>query len=218
MFNYIVKKIKRIKGVSRAVSIIETRKKQIHQSELESLIKTKVKSRDSFALDLGSGPEPRNPFQAKNLYGVDIRENNINNIYFCDLSSDNLPFSEGMFDFVTAYDVLEHVPRVVNNNGVTMYPFVTLMNEIFRVLKNGGAFLNVTPCFPEKGAFQDPTHVNIMTEDTIELYFCEKSWARIYGFNGVFKLEDDGWVDGKYYSIIRKIASSPIEDVNSVQE
>jgi hypothetical protein len=86
------------------------------------------------------------------------------------------------------------------------------MNEIFRVLKPEGIFFHATPCYPFNAAFQDPTHVNVMTEDTIYLYFCEPAWARMYGYTGSFMMLDEGWLAGgdigdygKYFSFIKKV-------------
>jgi len=92
------------------------------------------------------------------------------------------------------------------------------MNEIFRVLKPGGVFFNIQPCFPSKEAFQDPTHVNIMTEDTLSLYFCEPAWARIYGYEGSFVMLEEGWVGGKYFAFMKKSLDWPIRDLSFVQK
>ena len=71
------------------------------------------------------------------------------------------------------------------------------MNEIYRILAPGGYFLHCTPAYPAKQAFQDPTHVNIITEDTFPTYFCvnqsEKPWASMYGFHGAFTLVEQVW-------------------------
>jgi len=123
-----------------------------------------------------------------------------------------------MFDYVTAYDVLEHIQRVLITNGETKYPFISLVNEIFRVLKPGGFFFSMQPCYPAKQAFQDPTHVNIMTEDTFYLYFCEPAWARIYGYEGSFTLIKDGWLGDKYFAFMKKSAEQPIRDLGFVQK
>jgi hypothetical protein len=68
------------------------------------------------------------------------------------------------------------------------------MNELRRILKRGGLFYSATPAFPCKSAFVDPTHVNIITEQTFPCYFCTDPhsgpWVRRYGFNGVFEMGD----------------------------
>ena len=58
----------------------------------------------SSALDIGSGPKPRNPFGANCLFGVDIRSYDINpNVKKCVLGVECIPFEENVFDVVTAY-------------------------------------------------------------------------------------------------------------------
>ena len=74
------------------------------------------------------------------------------------------------------------------------------MNEVHRVLKPEGMFLHSTPAFPSKEVFQDPTHVNIITEDTMPYYFCEPhNWAKKlgYGFNGSFELIEQRWQEDR---------------------
>jgi hypothetical protein len=42
------------------------------------------------ALDLGCGPQPRNKFNATELYGVDVREDLDKNIKSCDLALEDV--------------------------------------------------------------------------------------------------------------------------------
>jgi SAM-dependent methyltransferase len=143
----------------------------------------------STTLDIGCGEQPRNPFNASQSYGLDIREDLSKNIRYADLTVEPLPFNENMFDFITAYDFLEHVPRVIYLPE-RRFPFIELMNEIYRTLKPGGIFLSRTPFYPISSAFTDPTHVNVITADTFPMYFDDKhKWAKIYGFKGSFKLQ-----------------------------
>jgi hypothetical protein len=60
----------------------------------------------------------------------------------------------------------------------------------------GGVFLAVTPSFPSGAAFQDPTHVNIISPETHK-YFSGDVWARSlgYGFEGEFISLSTGWYD-----------------------
>jgi hypothetical protein len=62
------------------------------------------------------------------------------------------------------------------------------MNEIWRVLKRDGMFYAVVPAYPHSLAFADPTHVNIMTEQTHRYFTGTNPMGRMYGFEGGFEL------------------------------
>ena len=134
----------------------------------------------NISLDLGCGEVIRNPYQALQVIGLDIQD--------ADLAIEPIPHPDDYFDFVTAYDFLEHIPRLLYVPQ-RRYPFVELMSEVWRVMKVGGKFLSSTPAFPHAPAFQDPTHVNIITPLTFAEYFDdEKTWAKMYGFKGKFHI------------------------------
>jgi SAM-dependent methyltransferase len=144
-------------------------------------------------LDLGCGLKPRNPFNADELFGIDIRPNENQNIKVADLAIEAIPFPDDHFDYVSAYDFIEHIPRVIYNPN-RRFSFIELMNEIYRVLKMGGTFASFTPASPKEAAFVDPTHVNIITENTFPLYFDNKNrWGKDYGFIGSFEIVDQKW-------------------------
>lgn len=157
-------------------------------------------------LDIGCGEQI---FELKNFnlfedfseneienYGIDFIAQPDKNIIGMDLSRDKIPFEKTFFDVVTCLDVLEHIPRI-DLNYKTRYPFIELMNEIFRIMKPLGYLLIRTPFF-DNSFFNDPTHVNPITEKLIFTYFCNKSeyfnkfpekpWAKNYGFSGEFEL------------------------------
>jgi hypothetical protein len=68
------------------------------------------------------------------------------------------------------------------------------MNEVWRDLKANGKFYALTLAFPNPQDFQDPAHVNIITDST-HRYFCGSSpLAAMYGFNGKFDALWCGWM------------------------
>jgi len=143
-------------------------------------------------LDLGCGSRPRNPFNCDEVFGVDIaKPQNIAeeiHIAIANLAIEKIPYPDNFFDSVSAFDFLEHVPRVLNGGEFgTRFPFIELMNEIWRVLKKDGIFYALTPAYPSEEAFVDPTHVNFISNNT-HAYFCEgRCFGKNYGFTGLFK-------------------------------
>ena len=150
-------------------------------------------------LDLGCGKFPRNPYARGRLSGVDIRP--MPDVIDFDYRTANLvqhpiPYADDTFGSVSAFDFVEHVPRILAtpDGRDTVFPFVRLMSEVWRVLAPGGLFYALTPAFPNPEAFVDPTHVNIITDQTHD-YFCGDSpLARMYGFDGCFQALRAQWV------------------------
>jgi len=156
-------------------------------------------------LDIGCGESPRNPFLAEQVFGIDIRENPERTIKYADLTVEPIPFPSDHFDYVTAFDFIEHVPRILYLPQ-RRFPFVELMNEIHRVLKPGGVLLSHTPAYPYAPAFRDPTHVNIITEETFPLYFDDvQKFAGMYGFKGAFQVLKQGWRKPHLISVLKKV-------------
>jgi SAM-dependent methyltransferase len=148
------------------------------------------------SVDLGCGRNPRNPLGCERLFGLDIEADPGANVLAVDLFVSPLPFGNQSVDVVTAYDFLEHVPRCAITAEGTRFPFIDLMSEVVRILRPGGLFFSKTPAYPFSSAFVDPTHVNVITEDTFPSYFCCDSHypqASRYGFKGEFKLVRQRW-------------------------
>jgi SAM-dependent methyltransferase len=150
-------------------------------------------------LDLGCGTVPRNPYRRDEAHGIDIAlpASLDPRLFKCaNLSVEPIPHLDSSFESVSAFDFLEHVPRVLSaaDGRGTRFPFIELMGEIHRVLKPGGRFYAVTPAYPRSEAFHDPTHVNAITDGTWA-YFCgEAPAARMYGYTGRFDLLVNAWV------------------------
>lgn len=160
-------------------------------------------------LDLGCGSRPKNPFNADELFGVDVRDDLTGNIRAADLVIEPIPFEDESFEFVTAFDFIEHIPPLIyapkRRNA-----FIELMNEVYRVLKPGGLFLSLTPAYPHAVTFRDPTHVNFITDETFPLYFDDVNrWASIYGYAGAFKIEIQEWRGPHIFAVMRKVPVPP---------
>jgi len=153
------------------------------------------------ALDLGCGNSPKNPFGMDDVFGIDLLENTQLNIRKADLAIEPIPFESNYFDALSAYDFIEHIPRLAYVPE-RRYPFVELMNEIYRVLMPQGVFMSVTPAYPAAEVFRDPTHVNIITEETFPLYFDQNNrLAAMYGFNGYFQVIEQKWHDNQTHLV-----------------
>lgn len=204
--------IKKVRGMYRTLSLLaESHQTHINLPKLKSIEPLYMKYRNTEdqentrSLDLGCGVKPRNLFEAKNSFGLDVRDDLALGIKSADLVLEPIPFEDQFFDYVTAYDFLEHIPRVVYLPERKL-PFVELMNEIHRVLKPGGIFLSSTPIYPYGATFRDPTHINILTDETFSLYFDDQHrWAQIYGFRGAFKILEQARVEPSLVAVLQKV-------------
>ena len=163
------------------------------------------------SLDLGCGRNPKNLLNADTVYGVDLQQRDDitmhdqnPNIKRADLAIDPIPYDNDFFEFVTAHDFLEHIPRLLYVPH-RRNPFVEIMNEVYRVLKMDGIFLSFTPAYPHSMVFQDPTHVNIITDQTFIYYFDDvHRWATAYGFKGAFKIIRQEWYEPHLLTLMQK--------------
>jgi SAM-dependent methyltransferase len=166
-------------------------------------------------LDLGCGSLPRNPFQADELFGVDVRDDLESHVKRADLAIEPIPYEDESFEYVTAFDFIEHIPRIVYA-PTRRNAFVEFMNEVYRVLKPGGLFFSQTPIYPHAAVFQDPTHVNFITNETFLLYFDDiHRLASMYGFNGAFRIVKHERRGSHLHAVLQKISVSESPEVDA---
>lgn len=70
-----------------------------------------------------------------------------------------LPFKNNYFDEVSASHILEHI-----------HNFIELMEELYRICKNGAIIRINCPYFASVSAFQDPTHTRFFTLKTFNYF------------------------------------------------
>lgn len=167
----------------------------------------------TISVDLGCGASPKNPFNASKVVGVD--KVSFPNVLVADLALDKIPLPDSSCDFISAFDFIEHIPRVLYKDKVEN-PFINLMNDVYRCLKDGGLFFHKTPAYPKQEAFMDPTHVNIITERTM-IYFAKvldsnnrdvyeflRPIAASYGITTSFTLLRSEWDGFHLIQVLRK--------------
>jgi len=124
-------------------------------------------------LNLGSGLRP-----IENFINIDNRAI-VNPDVVCDII-EGLPYPDNSVDTVRAHDVLEHIPI-----GKT----ITVMDEIWRVLKPGGILDSFTPDAEYgQGSFQDPTHLSFWVENSW-LYYSKPDYRELYNIKANFKIK-----------------------------
>ncbi len=130
-------------------------------------------------LNLGCGKDIKKSTSRKRFINLDVAL-----LKGVDVVADlrgGIPFDEGTFDKVIAHHVLEH-----------FFPddLINLMNEIHRVLKDGGVIDIEVPHYKSKGAFKDPTHKSFFTEETFEYFTTEHNLGYYTDFSfEIVKLE-----------------------------
>ncbi len=72
------------------------------------------------------------------------------------------PFRDNSVDEVFLSHILEHLPNTIR-----------VLEEIYRICKNGAIIRIIVPYYNSPGAFHDPTHIKYFTEHSLD-YFTEK--------------------------------------------
>ncbi len=122
------------------------------------------KSPSPMIVDLGCGSAKRGNV------GIDLTAVGTKADIICNLGFEPIPLPDSVADRVLAYDFLEHMPFCVWENGKRRTPVIDLFNEVWRILKPDGIFESLTPCYPARECYQDPTHVSVWTMKTMSYF------------------------------------------------
>lgn len=128
--------------------------------------------------------------------------------YIRDLSK-GLPFDDNSIDEIYSEHLLEHVQDIK-----------FLMEESYRVLKEGGRFIYVVPSIRGNGAFRHHEHCHFFTEDWHLFY---TTWALQNGYHCFFELvkqEEIQESDGTYVlkgELIKRGRTFPHDNSGSFQ-
>ncbi|TWI60653.1 glycosyltransferase involved in cell wall biosynthesis [Pseudoduganella lurida] len=161
-------------------------------------------------LDLGCTGLPQNPFHAEEVCGTAAVARPADGVAAADLQRDALPYADCSFDYLSGFDVLARLPRLVHLPA-PRNAFVELMNEAWRVLKPGGHFFVLVPG-PGPAMQADPAIVNMINEHTFPLYF-GRAATKTPGFRGAFEVLRQEWRnDGRgeqLCAVLRKVEPGP---------
>ena len=91
-----------------------------------------------------------------------------------DLNDRPLPFADGEFDEIHAYEVLEHVGRQGDWRG-----FFSEFAEYYRILKPGGVLILSCPKWDSPWAWGDPGHTRVLSGHTFTFLSREQYQAQI---------------------------------------
>jgi len=128
--------------------------KQKISKEVEEILK---KNNQGIKLDIGCGSSKQVGFvgmDIRKLDGVDIVQ---------DIEEFPWPLPDESVSFAIASHVLEHINPAKGT-------FLKFMDEMWRIMKKDGQFMIAVPYAGSPGYWQDPTHVNGITEATM-FYF-----------------------------------------------
>ena len=111
--------------------------------------------------------------------GVDIAKMDTVDVVH-DMNVFPYPFEDDSAEEILLIDILEHLPDTVR-----------VIEEVWRICRNGAVVKINVPYYNSLGASQDPTHIRFFTEHTFD-YFTEDgaTWLSAYNYysNARFKI------------------------------
>ena len=117
-------------------------------------------------LDLGCGKR-----KLEGAIGVDISPDSDADVVH-DLNKFPYAFSDNEFDSVLADNVIEHLDDVIK-----------VMEELYRITKNGAAIKIIVPFFRSHYAFMDPTHRHFFTVRSFDYFDPVSDFNRFYKYS-----------------------------------
>lgn len=97
----------------------------------------------------------------------------------CDVVS-GLPFDDSSVDMIRAFDFMEHIPNA---------KVLSVVEDIYRVLKMGGIFEHFTPSSDGRGLWQDFNHQSHWNINS-NLYWTVEDYRRLYDTKAFFHPEE----------------------------
>ena len=88
-----------------------------------------------------------------------------------DMENFPYPFEDKSVDEIMLFNILEHLPDTIS-----------VMEELWRICRDGARLHISVPYYNSPGAFQDPTHKTFFTENTFD-YFTETGTTPLSHFN-----------------------------------
>lgn len=143
---------KQTQVIPRINKEIQQKTREMYINTIQPMMLKWAERKGLRAIDLGSAhrkPEGYEGLDIRSGDGVDIVHD----------ANQRLPFPDNSIGVIRAVDFLEHIENPVH-----------IMNEIHRVLADGGMLLSLTPSTDGRGAFQDPTHVSFYNENSFWYY------------------------------------------------
>lgn len=116
--------------------------------------KKPIKFKEKIKLDIGCGEHPHPGF-----VGIDVQHFDDKRIIQHDLETYPWPLEDESVYLAMASHVVEHIDR-------HKFGFVKFMNEVWRICAPDAEFMISVPYAGSPGYWQDPTHVNPLTENT----------------------------------------------------
>jgi len=109
--------------------------------------------------------------------------------WILDLEEQEIPFKD--VDEIVATHILEHIKNII-----------PLMNDCYRVLKEGGRMFIEVP--QGEGIWADPTHVRAFSSLSFR-YYCGYPFSEIYGITAKFKCISLDFIPNQDGGILRVI-------------